>query len=51
MVTWLSGVSVEEQTIGILAANASALEPEFINLPPIFDNITNHCLLDTSVFL
>jgi len=45
MVTWLSGVSVEEQTIGILAANASAQEPEFINLPPIFDNITNHCLI------
>ncbi len=44
MVAWLSSANVEDQTLGIIAAIASVKEPNFINLPPIFDNITSHCL-------
>jgi len=45
MVTWLSSSNVEDQTLGIIAANTSVNEPGFINLPPIFDNITSQCLI------
>jgi len=45
VVTWLNSINQDDQLVGIVAARYSVNEPDFINLPPIFDNITNQALI------